>query len=615
MREQNGREPEPNSTLPVESSALEKDGSNSAFAWKDPSAAQPRGRRLAFFVGSGGRPVAIEPLLRDRLRFLALLVIPLFVALIVLVDLPKFRSQRLEVAADGNEYVVAHLAMALVALGLVLALRVGLDSSLSRLRSAEVILFGALCAEFAWIQWHEFHDPLTAKLRDTSGIVASAASLGWVVIIVFYGTFIPNNWRRCAIAVSLIAVCPLATAAVASLTNESIRLFVFGPFLVYLTLWMILAVSIVTFGAYGIDLLRNEATEARQVGQYHLRTLLKSGGMGEIYLAEHVLMKRHVVIKLIREKHASDPEYIHRFEREVRAMAKLTHWNTVQVFDYGLTEDGTFYYVMEYLPGLNLEEMIQQGGPLPPGRAVHFLKKICDALREAHSIGLIHRDITPSNVLVCKRGGLCDVIKLLDFGLVRHISLPTADTGTSVAARDLDVGTNFDTVPGLIAGTPSYMSPEQILTNDRVTHRSDIYGVGALAYFLLTGRPPFVRPNLKAVLAAQLHEEVEPPSRLRPGLPADLEGILLTCLIKDPDRRFPNVEALGAALAGCRCAGDWTPELAASWWEGNFTAETPESEFSLASASKSGDNFPRSAVSCILAPSDLTGQRTTPRPS
>jgi len=468
--------------------------------------------------------------------------------------------------------------MAVVALTLIPALGIRHGASLFRLRTVEVILFGALCTEFSWIQWHELHDPLTARLKDVSGIAASAASLGWFVIIVFYGTFIPNGWRRCALAVSLIALCPLATAAVASVMSESVRWFVFGPFLVYLTLWMTLAGAIVTYGAYRTDVLQQEATEARQLGQYHLRTLLKSGGMGDVYLAEHMLLRRPCAIKLIRPERAGDPEYIHRFEREVRAMARLNHWNTVQIFDYGLTEDGTFYYAMEYLPGLNLEEMIQRSGPLPPGRVVHFLRQICNALREAHSIHLIHRDIKPSNILACKRGGLSDVIKLLDFGLVRQISAAAEDVGTPVTARGLDAGMTIDTGRGGIAGTPQYMSPEQIRSSDQIDERSDIYGVGALAYFLLTGQPPFVRSTLNAVLAAHLHEEVEPPGCLSPGLPADLEGIILTCLTKDPDGRFPTANALEAALAGCGCAGEWTPKLAAHWWERNFADEPPELE-------------------------------------
>ncbi len=262
--------------------------------------AAPHGQMLEFIVGSGERPTAIASLLSKRLRFLVWLIAALFFALILLVDLPKYWTPQPTVTLDGWLYIRSHSAMAVVAIVLGLVLRFFRISSLARLRGIEIILFAALCAEFSWIQWHEFHDPRTRLLKDVSGIAASAASLGWFVIIVFYGTFIPNHWRRCAWAVSLIALCPFATAAVASATTESVRWFVFGPFLVYLTLWMTLAVAIVIFGAHRIDTLQQEAIDARQLGRYHLRWRLNSGGMGDVYLGEHMLLRRPCAIKLIR---------------------------------------------------------------------------------------------------------------------------------------------------------------------------------------------------------------------------------------------------------------------------------------------------------------------------
>jgi len=570
------------------------------------------GQRLEFVVEAGSRPITIQALLSTRLGRLAWLIAPLFVALIVLVDLPKFRTPRPEVASDGLAYICSHLAMVVVAVAVGLGLKIWPGASPFRLRMVEVILFGALCAEFSWIEWHELHDPVTRTLKDVSGIAASAASLGWVVIIAFYGIFIPNDWRRCAVAVILIALCPLVTAFAASVTTESVRWFVFGPFLVYLSLWMLVAAAIVIFGARGVDILRQEVTEARQLGQYDLRRRLSSGGMGEIYLAVHVLLRRPCVIKLIRPERAGDPVYIRRFEREVRAMASLNHWNIVQIFDYGITEDDTLYCVMEYLPGLNLQEMVQRDGPLPPGRVVSFLRQICSALREAHSIQLIHRDIKPSNIMACKWGSLSDVIKLLDFGLVRQISAADDLVADPVDARAIDVGMTVDAGRGGITGTPHYMSPEQTYSNHRVDERSDIYSVGALAYFLLTGQPPFLRSNLKAVLAAHRHENVEPPSRLSPGLPADLEAVALTCLTKNPDGRFPNVGALEDALVACQCAGLWTSELANDWWGRNFASGLGESE--LATAFGANGAVTRGTVSCILDSSEPADHRRTSEP-
>jgi serine/threonine-protein kinase len=280
--------------------------------------------------------------------------------------------------------------------------------------------------------------------------------------------------------------------------------------------------------------------------------------MGEVYLAEHALLRRPCAVKLIRPERAGDPSTLRRFEREVQAMATLTHPNTVEVFDYGHADDGTFYYVMEYLPGLNLEELAGRHGPLPPGRVVHLLRQACGALREAHAVGLIHRDIKPGNLLVCKRGGRHDVIKLLDFGLVR--------------APGLERGGPPLTQEGVIAGTPAYMSPEQAAGQAHLDGRSDIYSLGAVAYFLLTGRPPFVRPTAAQTLAAHLGEPVESPSRCRPEAPEDLSAVVLRCLEKDPARRFPDAESLERGLASCACAGQWSWEHAAESQRGRPTA-------------------------------------------
>ncbi|HKB38404.1 MAG TPA: serine/threonine-protein kinase, partial [Gemmataceae bacterium] len=289
------------------------------------------------------------------------------------------------------------------------------------------------------------------------------------------------------------------------------------------------------------------------------RERLGAGGMGEVYLAEHVLLRRPCAIKLIRPERAGDANHLLRFEREVRTTATLTHPNTVQIFDYGHAEDGTFYYVMEYLPGLTLDQLVQQHGPLPAARAIHFLRQLCRALQEAHTVGLIHRDIKPANVMVCERGGLHDVAKLLDFGLV----LPQ---GVRPDGERL-------TQEGVIAGTPAYMSPEQAAGGDNLDARSDIYSLGALAYFLLTGRPPFAGRSSLRMLAAHLYE---PPAALtdhRPDVPVELQAVVLRCLAKEPAQRFPNAQCLEAALALCHTEEEWTEEQAASWWRARTNQE------------------------------------------
>jgi serine/threonine-protein kinase len=206
---------------------------------------------------------------------------------------------------------------------------------------------------------------------------------------------------------------------------------------------------------------------------------------------------------------------------------------------------------MEYLPGLTLDELVRRHGPLPPERAVHFLRQMCLALREAHAIGLVHRDIKPSNIIVGERGGVADVAKLLDFGLV--------------CAPGIEKGGEKLTQTDMLVGTPAYMSPEQATATD-VNARSDIYSLGTVAYFLLTGQPPFVGKTAVQVLAAHLHEHVQPLTAIRSDLPTDLEAVILRCMEKDPGQRFQSAEELEGALSQCTCAGRWEHRQAVQWW-------------------------------------------------
>jgi serine/threonine-protein kinase len=243
-----------------------------------------------------------------------------------------------------------------------------------------------------------------------------------------------------------------------------------------------------------------------------------------------------------------------RFEREVRMTARLSHWNTVEIFDYGRTEDGTFFYVMEYLPGLSLEDLLQRHGALPAERVVHLMRQTCDGLSEAHAVGLIHRDIKPGNIFVAQRGGLYDVAKLLDFGLVKPVAeIPSARL----------------TQEGAISGTPLFMSPEQARGQSEIDARSDIYSLGAVAYTLLTGRPPFERTSPFEVMIAHARDDVVPPSQLEGDVPADLERVVLRCLAKRPEDRFQDTKTLEQALGECAAADQWTQSHAARWWQEN----------------------------------------------
>jgi hypothetical protein len=297
-----------------------------------------------------------------------------------------------------------------------------------------------------------------------------------------------------------------------------------------------------------------------EMGQYVLKEKLGGGGMGEVFLAEHRLLKRPCAIKLINADIARDPSQLIRFEREVRATALLRHPNTVGIYDYGSLEDGTFFYVMEYLPGLSLQQLVEQHGPVPPARAINLLRQLCGALFEAHDAGLIHRDVKPDNVLLCRLGGLHDVAKLFDFGLVRAV-------GQDAPSAKL-------TQAGMVLGTPYYMSPEQV-TGEEIDHRTDLYSLGAVAYYLLTGACPFDGDNVLAVMYARVREPVRPPGELRPELPSDLEQIVVRCLARDRAERFVDARQLEQALSRCACAADWGDQQAAAWWEGQADSSPP----------------------------------------
>jgi serine/threonine-protein kinase len=297
--------------------------------------------------------------------------------------------------------------------------------------------------------------------------------------------------------------------------------------------------AIAVFAAARASALQRRAFDAERraerMGQYTLRRKLGEGGMGEVWLAEHGLLKRPCAVKFIRPELAANASNAARFTREVQAVTALSHTNTVRVYDYGQADDGSFYFVMEYLDGPTLEELVKSSGPLPAGRVVHLLRQVCGALAEAHAAGLVHRDLKPGNVIVASLGGQKDVAKLLDFGLVHDL----ADTDDRL------------TRAGMVLGTPAYMCPEQAAGEKTVDARGDIYSLGAVAFFALTGRPPFDRKTTGQLLAAHRSETPMPLSDLSPDVPADLAATVARCLSKDLAARYQSAAELDAALAAC----------------------------------------------------------------
>jgi serine/threonine-protein kinase len=309
--------------------------------------------------------------------------------------------------------------------------------------------------------------------------------------------------------------------------------------------------ALAIYGTYVLNGLRLELHEARKFGQYHILDKLGTGGMGEVYLAEHQLLKRPCALKLIRPEAGTDPIALARFEREVQSAARLSHPNTIEIYDYGHTDDGIFYYVMEYLPGLSLQDLVKKFGPPPIGRVIYLFRQVCAGLAEAHTLGLVHRDLKPANIFVAFRGGEADVAKVLDFGLVKLTSDPS------------DVSLTSDQ---RVSGTPLYMSPEQAVGDQALDGRADIYALGCMIYFVVTGQPPFQGASSFEVMMAHARDPVVPPSQVRGDVSPDLEQVILRCLAKKANDRFPDVRALARALAACAAAADWDADKAKEWW-------------------------------------------------
>ena len=296
--------------------------------------------------------------------------------------------------------------------------------------------------------------------------------------------------------------------------------------------------------------LRAEVREARRFGQYVLERKIGEGAMGVVYRATHAMLRRPAAIKLLLKERASEAD-LARFEREVQLTSRLVHPNTISIFDYGRTADGVFYYVMEYLDGLDLQSLVDRYGPIEPARAIHILAQISGALAEAHALGLIHRDIKPANIVLTDRADEPDVVKVVDFGLVKNFGGNLAES----AATDA------------ITGTPLYMAPEAITQPDTIDGRSDLYALGAVAYFLLTGQHVFEAATVFEVCSKHMLETPLPPSRrLGKPLPADLEAIVLACLAKDRKDRPASAAMLRMCFLACADAAHYDQQAAREWW-------------------------------------------------
>ena len=405
---------------------------------------------------------------------------------------------------------------------------------------------------------------------QSAGAEVLLVALIMLGLVLTHAIIVPLDQRRMtwlSLATCSVGLVTAYTVALVGLPSELIEQKPWLPInqLIFIAMWALLAVVASNIAARVIHGLQQRVRDANEIGQYLLEERIGEGGMGVVYLARHALLRRPTAIKLLPPQRAGE-HAVRRFEQEVRLTSALTHPNTIAIFDFGRTPDGVFYYAMEYLDGITLEDLVCHAGPQPPARVAQILKQICGSLAEAHGRGLIHRDIKPANVMLCVRGGVPDQIKVLDFGLVKEYAAP-ASAGLSIE--------------GALLGTPAYLAPEAIRDPSQVDGRSDLYAVGAVGYYLLAGEPVFVARSMVELCVQHLHTE---PTALaeRSGqpVPPAFDQLILRCLAKDPARRPSSARELMALLDTLADLGAWSADDAERWWQEHAPA--------LSSAVKAG---------------------------
>ncbi len=393
-------------------------------------------------------------------------------------------------------------------------------------------------------------------LAPPEGLTAGPTLSRISFIVLIFPAFVPST-PRATLVTALIAASmdPLAMATVSAVRHLGVP----AGHLLWMHITNYFSVGVAVVISHIITRLGREVRDARDLGSYRLGELLGRGGMGEVYVAHHRMLARPAAIKLIRpeklEGEGGDQalRVVQRFKREAQAAASLRSPHTIELYDFGETDDGTLYFVMELLDGIDLDSFVDRFGPMPPARAVHVLRQACDSLAEAHTRGLIHRDVKPANVHLCRMGLLHDFVKVLDFGIVK-------------SQHNLATGPSIATAADRMIGTPAFMPPEMAL-GGVVDGRADIYGLGCLGYWLLTGELVFDGATTYEVVAQHINAVPVPPST-RSGLPipVTLDDVILDCLAKDPERRPPDGLELSRRLATSVLHEPWSEQDAERWW-------------------------------------------------
>jgi eukaryotic-like serine/threonine-protein kinase len=421
---------------------------------------------------------------------------------------------------------------------------------LARGRTLPIAAIRSLDVGFTWVVCTLW--PLLGYWASPTSPVEFSVILATTYTLIARSVVVPSTFFR-TFGISAVAVIPtLVLFHVREMSFAgAIGQKQLDSFLFFSTLWCLVAVFVASLQSRLLYGLREKIREASRLGQYTLEEKIGEGGMGVVYRATHAMLRRPAAIKLLLAERAGERD-LARFEREVQQTSRLMHPNTISIFDYGRTADGTFYYVMEYLDGFDLEWLVEAEGPLEPSRVIRILTQASGALAEAHALELIHRDIKPANLILTERPDEPDVVKVVDFGLVKTLS-KSADPGLSQT--------------NAITGTPLYLSPEAIAAPDAVDHRSDLYALGAVGYYLITGRLLFEARTVVELCSKHLLEPPVPPSeRLGRSLPDDLEALILSCLAKSPTERPASALAMREALLGCAERSPYDSAVARRFW-------------------------------------------------
>ena len=496
----------------------------------------------------GGTPGLPSDLLSEsasRLRILALLYAAIFflAGILPALILPQDRARFLSSAILWLP-AIAGIGVALMVAGAIHFGRVTPPAAMNLGLVFEVVSSYAIAAA-------EFADPMQLEMHR------GFLGLSWVAVwVVLFTVAVPTTPRRALLtALASVSSIPVVIGIVLASGTTTFSInplqFFFGLVFPYL-----LVVSMAYVGARVVYQLGTEVKRARELGSYQLEEKLGEGGMGEVWRARHRMLARPAAIKLIRPALAGgvSASAVRRFEREAQVIARLRSPHTVNLFDFGVSSDGAFYYAMELLDGLDADRLVTRFGPVPPERAIHVLRQVCHSLSEAQSHGLVHRDIKPANIFLCRYGEELDFAKVLDFGIVRA-ARDVADTGVA------------ETGGHGIEGTPAFMAPEQAL-GQAVDGRADIYAVGCLAFWLLTGKHVFSAESPTAMLMQHLQTPPAPPSeKTTAPVPKALDDLVLACLAKDPEKRPQSARELSLRLGEIQGAHAWTHERARQWWQ------------------------------------------------